>query len=320
MDGGTGGPMRRLTFSNLYSFLAILILLGCSPNRYQPPPITTPGSVDLLRSQRHIPVVLEWKYEDHMLLYRPDCNECRSDLALFSWNWRKDEMTEIQLPGLPTGRLEVAESSDPNLIVYAANGKIHLYNLMNYQDEQITDGGSPEFSPKGDQVIFQRNQDLILLDLKTRQEQVMYSWHIKNPNHKLWIYRMNWSSDGNKIAYIWEENYLDGKTEDRIAYIDVNSKEEKIIESGQFSGWVSWSPDSRLLTYVRNPLSDQAQLIIFEPSEGCVVGIYPVNRQDGTALWSPDGKVILVRYFGDLFFINVEKVFGEPYNQLSCIR
>jgi hypothetical protein len=52
---------------------------------------------------------------------------------------------------------------------FCVSKKIHLDNLLNNKDEQIADGESPEFSPKGDQVVFQRNQDLILLDLKMRQ-------------------------------------------------------------------------------------------------------------------------------------------------------
>jgi Tol biopolymer transport system component len=139
----------------------------------------------------------------------------------------------------------------------------------------------------------------------------------------LWITEINWSLDGNKIAYIWEESYLDGNYEDRIAYINVNNKEETIVESGQrgqLGSFISWSPDSRLLTYVRNPISDQAQLIVSEPSKGCVVRTYPIRNHDGTAVWSPNGEVILVRYFGDLFFLNVEKVFGRPYDQLSCTK
>lgn len=312
--------MKNIILLILLFFLFTLMLFGCSPIHYKPPSIATPGSIDQVISKENIPEIKEWKHDDHMLVYRPDCNECRLNAALFSWDWHNDQPTELPLPGTPTGRLDAVESLNSNIIAYAVNDTVYLYNLISHSDKKVADGRVSEFSPDGSQLIYYRNLDLYTLDLQLGLEKVFYNWRITKPEESLYLYGFNWSPDGKRIAYIKEIDQPNGEREVFIAYIDVSKKQEFIVEKGRFIGWVSWSPDSRLLAYIRSPITNRAELIISEPSRDCIVSSFLIPGQDGTSVWSPDGKVILVRYYGDLYFINVEKVFGKPFSQLNCTK
>jgi Tol biopolymer transport system component len=129
---------------------------------------------------------------------------------------------------------------------------------------------------------------------------------------------IRWGSSGEFVIFMRSVFKPDGNSEETIDYFDLSKMKDKIIDQGSFIPSLSLSPDNRLLTYVRKPVVDGAELVVFDLVHNCVAGSKKMPGQDGTASWSPDGSKIIIGYFGSYYFVNVEKIFGKPFTQLNC--
>ncbi len=310
--------MKKIALLLILLLELVSLLAGCIPSSYSPPSIVTPESIDRVEPNHPHLGIFSWRYDNQMLVFRSICNECGTHAALSIYNWRTDQVTQVPLPGYLPDRIDPAQGPDPNIIAYTRDGVIHLFNLANHVDQQIVDGTAPAFSPESSQFAFARGQSVYVYDFNIKQERILFTWNLDSTDERMFVNTLDWSPDGGKIAYPNVIYKKDGGEVDTVGYLDPIHNTEYQLERGSFIGSATWSPDGRLLTYVRNPVLDQAELVISEPANACVVGTKKIPGVDGTSFWSPDGRVILISYFGDLYFVNVETVFGKSYRELSC--
>jgi len=181
------------------------------------------------------------------------------------------------------------------------------------------DGDTPSFSPDGSQLAFSRDPNVLIYDFKTGQERPVFSWNLEKTQKRMYVGHLNWSPDGKKLAYTRTIIVGDGQRDiESVGFLDVNDPQDHLVEEVSIGYAATWSPDGRLLTYVRNPISDEAELVIYDTDHSCTVGTKTIPGQDGTSFWSPDGKIILIKYYSDLYFVNVEAIFGKDYRELGC--
>lgn len=297
---------------------AFCLLVACTP-RYIPPSITIPGGISKVEVKNHYFGVFSWKYDEQMLVYNANCNECGTRAALYTFNWKTDTLEKVPLQGYLPDRNSLAQGPTPDWIAYTINDAIHRFNLKTHLDEKVVDGDTPSFSPDGSQLAFSRGPNVLIYDFKTGQERPVFLWHLEKTQKRMYVSHLNWNPDGKKLAYTRTIIVGDGQRDIRsVGFLDVNDPQDHLVEEGRIGDVVTWSSDGSLLTYVRNPIFDEAGLVIYDVDHFCTVGTKTIPGQDGTSFWSPDGKVILIKYYSDLYFVNVEAIFGKGYRELGC--
>jgi len=306
----------------IFIIMPLSILVGCSFSQYQPSSIVTPGRIDEINKQVGLPGIEDWRYDnDRILVYRVGSGEVNANAAMFFWYWKTDTLQKINIPNLiPDHALSAVQNPKSEFIIgYAKDKKIHIFNTETQKDVLITDGTDLDFSPDGLKIALWREGQLIIKDLETQEERVVHTWKPNDEKDRIYISGLRWSPDGKYLIFIKITNHPDITIiDDTVIFIDLSSGSEVTLDHGSFLGAVTWSPDSRLVTYVRKPVTENAELVITNPNLNCIVSNIKIPNQDGTAYWSPDGKVILIEYFGKYYFVNVERVFGRLYDKLSC--
>lgn len=310
--------MKKSVLIHIFVVIGLSLFSGCLPTRVDMPSIATPGSIDVLESKHGSLGIFSWRHDDQMLVFRSSCPECGTYASLWIYNWKTDQLTQVPLPGRLPDQIDPAQGPDPNLIAYTADGVIHVFNLTTQVDEQVVNGETPAFSPDRSKLVFTRDLTVWVYSFDEKQESLLFTWNLDSTDERMWLNSLDWSPDGSKISYVKViYNKKDGGHIVSVGYLDPINKTQFLLEEGNFIMPATWSPDGRLLTYVRNPVVDQAELVISDPSNECIVGTEPLPGISDS-FWSPDGKVILVDALRGLVFVNVEKVFGKPYNELSC--
>ena len=148
----------------------------------------------------------------------------------------------------------------------------------------------PRWSPDGTQIAFERwplrdsdpgTPDIYILDLVSgRTAPVVTS--------SGWDTGVVWSPDGSRIAFSSER---EGDEEIRIVSAD-GSGERKLTElPGVAATKATWSPDGERISFIAHD-GEQWDVWVVNDNGTGLLKLTPSERDDGPAVWSPDGRLL----------------------------
>jgi len=313
----------------LIAGFAVLVAATRDVSLYKPPPIATPGVVFRANDTEELPMPVEdWQYDtDQMSLFSIGNWEGYSiPPSAGLYNWRKNELHKLSIPNLtPLNGYRLAQSPDSKLVAYSTLGVLHLYNVNSQTSITVTQGDDPAFSPDGKHVSIWRDNRLVALNLESSTEEVLYEspeihW---SRDRIVSVCCTTWTPTGTKVAYNiqTEVNPQDKGWQnegEKVVVLDLPTRQESVVASGEFIGAPAWSPDGRVMVYINYPYREYSELRLIDPEKLCTVGSLHLAALS-ISFWPPQGDIIAVTNASQgLYFINVEKVFGTTYTELKC--
>ncbi len=321
----------------LIALAAILAAAACdNGDSYRPLPLETPGVIYRPSPGLELPhPAVGWQYQvSHMILYSQGSWEwIGTDPAVALYDWCNDEVEALSIPDLSSPHMySFAQSPYENLIAYSGPDDIFLFDLSAGEVQKWTRGVDPTFSPDGTRIAFWRDGQLIAKSVGALEEAMLFEIKQKfaqGVTSYEYAWYAAWSPAGTAIAFrLGFDERQDGSTHevsDKLVVLDLTSRELTTIDSfdrNQFSPLPSWSPDGRLLLYIKQPLfGGLTKLLIADWQNECEVRRLWLHDVDH-AFWSPAGDVIAVTNGGGryLYFIDVVKAFGSSYDGLGCAQ
>ena len=210
--------MRFLTCS--------VVLLACAPAVAQRLPVTFEAVAE---AKAHVPPEPVWSGDGKRFALREEKRIVLFDLQtlketeLVDLSALEKEIAPEEVTGMPfqwTNRgvkeLPLQWAPDSSFIVFALSGEILRCELASRRVDRITRTGKaeqdPKLSPDGSRISFQRDNNLYVLDLASRQESALTG----DGSPTLWNGRLDcvypeeleipsahwWSPDGRSIAYL----------------------------------------------------------------------------------------------------------------------
>ncbi|HNB53543.1 MAG TPA: hypothetical protein PK530_16455, partial [Anaerolineales bacterium] len=307
-----------------------------------PSPIATPGAIYNPLIHVEIPEGLrlaDWQFDQqYMLLYRETvwfCEWCfgRMPLAKISlYDWQADKIIDIKTSNPEEEFGGPPVQGQDGMIAFVTQrsdrGKIVVIDTKNKTLQTVGEGDYLAFSPGSSKIAYWIKGNLYELDLKTLEKKRLYlipgfNWHGGDRVNDL-----SWSPDGKKLTFIFstEKEGGGGGFQDEVIVFDLVTQNFDVITINSPSIYFPvWSPDSRLIAYIESPLgkTNDININIMDTAQKCLAGT--VNLTIGLLdrlEWSPDGSVLTFSGVdpGYLFFVDIEKVFGAPYDKLTCIQ
>lgn len=323
---------RHLTYPPLFTLTLIAVATtSCLRSDPRPTlvPLETPGVIYPANDLKELPHSFhDWRHDPDLLLlfYKGSWEIVYSDPVVALYDWRADEERTLTIPdldGYNSGTYQLSQGPDSSVIAYSTKGEVYLLDVETEQAERVTQGEGPALSPTEDRLVAWRETEIVLVDLATLTEEVLY--------HSDEIYTsedyggagccLTWSPDGKYLTFVIRtSSYVDGnwKSREVIHLLDPATKDTHIVAEDRQLSQPSWSPDGRLIVTVQNDMAYGSELHILDPFEGCLVGRFRTGPL-GHAMWFPDGEQIGVIYGGrQIYLVKVEGAFGAPYTALGC--
>ncbi len=184
----------------------------------------------------------------------------------------------------PDGKRVIVEARGEIFSVPAEHGPVINLTRASGSAERY-----PAWSPDGRKIAWWTDRsgeyELAIYDLATGEEEIIT--HL-GPGYR---YQPYWSPNGKFIIYIDQTM--------AIHLINTALKTDQVIDRqhffmhGPLEGFtVSWSPDSRWVTYARDQISRAQQLVIYDTREGVAHPVTSGYYNDGSPGFSPDGKYL----------------------------
>ncbi len=208
------------------------------------------------------------------------------------------------------------------------------YELFVYDIRHATNldlgvnGRLPTISPDGKKVVYWNERDSgiysFIYDIASKRQDPLfeYSFDSDNPRN-WWVEGSDWSPDGLKMAYSIYSDTSQGYISSIIGIWDFreNKRVELIKLDKKGISQPVWSPDSRYIEYYTIiPTEEFWTISIFDTQQKCVVGNYPIQKIKLELMkWMPNGESFaVISPLDKMFFIDIGKNFGGPYNQSTC--
>ncbi len=189
---------------------------------------------------------------------------------------------------------DFAPSPDGKRVLFQARGEIFSAPAENGPVYDLTRTSavaerSPSWSPDGRTVAYWSDRtgeyELALMDVATRTEAVVTSY---GPGFR---YRLFWSPNSKKIAFIDQAM--------RIKVYDVEQKRTMDVDKalyfaeGELEGFrVSWSPDSRWVSYARDLDNRSSAIFLFDTKDGKRTQVTSGYYADMQPSFDPEGKYL----------------------------
>jgi Tol biopolymer transport system component len=176
-------------------------------------------------------------------------------------------------------------------------------------------------SPDGRYLAFTdwRTNDLVIRGLRTGKNRRLTdegTGEEDNASVQQGAGYATWSSDGTRIAYIW--NYFDmvvRRQELRVVGVDGGKPEVVAQFDGRELGRFVWAPDEKSFAMTVSPETGPSRIVLFSVSDGSVRTLVELKREiwPTTKLYSPDGRYIAYDRLPDemsperdIFLVSVE--------------
>ncbi|MCJ7716462.1 MAG: DPP IV N-terminal domain-containing protein, partial [Anaerolineales bacterium] len=161
---------------------------------------------------------------------------------------------------------------------------ISRVNPFNGESSQLTDGSTldagPFWSPDGNQIGFDREGDLWLMDRDGNNQEVVFSSSGMDGH-------ADWSPRGDQIALVSD---MDGNPEIYIYSLE-NGQLMRITDHPGGDWWPDWSPDGRQIVFKSDRDGDFDIYRINVDGTG-LTQLTENEVEDGEPDWSPDGSQI----------------------------
>jgi Tol biopolymer transport system component len=310
--------MRRIT--STYWMVLCLLLSACSalqlgldenqPVRKITPfganssgPFWAPSGTDLIAS--------------HLVLPNND-----SQIYRFDIDGRKKELL-LETNGSVDAQ---AISTDGNELLFVSFGSddfergIWIMDLTQKESRFISPGDSASWSPDEQQLAVFACKDnsrleIKVYDLKSSEETTLFEQDVPcyGPNSLL-----AWSPNGKTLAFSYDTVAALAEPDTHIYLFDfaTMSVESEVGSLNSTASWSpSWSPDSRYLAYTILPTD---QLAIYDTQKKCIKMIDLINVPYlGSVSWSPEGSKWAISGAGQMYIVDIEKLLGEDYLNMS---
>lgn len=181
----------------------------------------------------------------------------------------------------------------PRDSTYITKEGIWLLDLNTMQSEFLTKGISPEWSPDGNKIAYYFDDNIHIINTKTRDISKITSCGAYSPT---------WSADGKTIYF--DTNYKDKKGANVIWKIKVDGSNLECISEHGTGEWRApkCSPDGTTVLhrrYLPEDNTSSSELMLMDTN-----GLNPVqltfnNYSESGHDWSPDGNKIVYGYYPD---------------------
>ncbi len=316
--------------SSFYPFILLLLIIsGCNIYSATSPMEETPGAIYKLNPDidlDHFQLV-DWRFDpNQMLLVKGMVAELGSsipfDLALLDRLSGKINSFNITDPG--TISTSGTTQGKNGLIIFTDyDGNIYKYEPGIQVKTRIAHGFNSKFSPDGKFIAFWENNNLKTFNIENSEIKTIYTFSSQVYIKNFEVSGITWKPDGQNIAFIvrWKDKN-DHPYQSEIWLLDFNNSSIKKIFSSKYLDELNWAPEGNALAFLDIDITNHTsilKLISIEEFGICTIGAINLQADNFHNIsWSPIGDVIAMRFNYEIYFVNIEKVFGAPLNELSC--
>lgn len=210
-------------------------------------------------------------------------------------------------------------------IVVVVNEDNKDFTQAGYWAVSISDGsreflrksGEPFWSPDGDMAALytlrlgssKEKTEVLLLEVKTNKEETILS-NIEPQR----LFGLSWSPDGQKLAYS-----LGDYTTSNLYIIDLTTRAITQLTKNDASTSPVWSPSGDVIAYHKTIGGVKSTLHLIKPDGTCDIEIFGMNDVRSPT-WSPDGKKLGFVSLDGIYYLEIDKVFGEGGYQSMCVQ
>jgi Tol biopolymer transport system component len=183
--------------------------------------------------------------------------------------------------------------------------------------EFLRESDAPVWSPDGKTIalnVVGQNQDpdarkieVRLLDVVTNKEEAIFS--NVGPQR---LFELSWSPDGQKLAYS-----LGDYDSSNIYIIDIKTRAITQLTKTETNDSPVWSPNGDMIAYNKTTGGIKSSLHLIRPDGSCDIEIPELNDARSPT-WSPDGKKLAFVTLDGIYYLEIDKVFGEGGYQNLC--
>ncbi|OQY30492.1 MAG: hypothetical protein B6I38_07405 [Anaerolineaceae bacterium 4572_5.1] len=303
-------------------FMRILILIvsslcltSCSSG-YEHPPIETPNAIFRVNPKKLPGLLEDWQYtEDFILLARYGYREEGGTwVALYEWSTGK--MEELNLP---EAFHRITQGPNNRIAYFSIDGIVKIVDVDQNKIFTVTEGSYPTFSPSGDAIALWQGNDLIIVTLADLSEEVVFHLQSSEVEINRQPTGTSWSPDGTLIAFMY--SFFDKSHDiwENIMIVSIVTEKEILLVEGK--GMLfdpAWSPDGRLIAYVHEPVASTSELRITDVQNQCNIASIRLNNINQVEWPLPGDMLAIIQGSRDLFFVDIQEVFGAPYYELEC--
>ena len=187
-------------------------------------------------------ILFAWHQTDRLLFI----NDIENDPTLITYALDSGNVENFQIPNF-SGWQTPALNPRGDLIAFRKffGGELVVFDLVQREDVLSTNGTNPAFLPDGKRLSVWRDSELILIDLETKIEEIIFRisgdlW----PEELAFPYATEWSPTDEVVAFV----YVSSDTEvAKVVLLDLRTEEARpIINLPDETYNLSWSPDGRI--------------------------------------------------------------------------